>query len=41
MRSIYGEHCHPLVIPAHESITIDTPDDWEAAERRLVGAARR
>lgn len=41
MRSIYGEHCHPLVIPARESITIDTPDDWEAAERRLVGAARR
>jgi CMP-N,N'-diacetyllegionaminic acid synthase len=41
MRSIYGEHCHPLVIPAHESITIDTPDDWEAAERKLVGAARR
>jgi CMP-N-acetylneuraminic acid synthetase len=40
-RSIYGEHCHPLVIPARESITIDTPDDWEAAERRLVGAARR
>jgi len=41
MRSIYGEHCQPLVIPARESITIDTPDDWEAAERRLVGAARR
>ena len=41
MRSIYGEHCHPLVIPAHESITIDTPDDWDAAERKLVDAARR
>jgi len=41
MRGIYGEHCHPLVIPAHESITIDTPDDWEAAERKLAGAARR
>jgi CMP-N,N'-diacetyllegionaminic acid synthase len=40
-RSIYGEHCHPLVIPAHESITIDTPDDWDAAERKLVDAARR
>jgi CMP-N,N'-diacetyllegionaminic acid synthase len=39
--TIYGEHCHPLVIPAHESITIDTPDDWEAAERKLVGTARR
>ena len=40
-RSIYGEYCHPLVIPAHESITIDTPDDWDAAERKLVDAARR
>jgi len=40
-RSIYGEHCHPLVIPAHESITIDTPDDWDAAARKLVDAARR
>lgn len=39
--TIYGEHCHPLVIPAQESITIDTPDDWDAAERKLVGAARR
>ncbi len=39
-RSIYGERCHPLVIPAHESITIDTPDDWEAAERRLSGNPR-
>jgi CMP-N-acetylneuraminic acid synthetase len=41
MRSIYGEHCHPLVVAAHESITIDTPDDWEAAERRLAGAVQR
>jgi len=40
-RSIYGEHCHPLVVAAHESITIDTPDDWEAAERRLAAAAPR
>ena len=38
--SIYGERCHPLVIPAHESITIDTPDDWEAAERRLSASPR-
>ena len=39
-RSIYGDHCHPLVIPPHESITIDTPDDWDAAERRLADASR-
>jgi CMP-N-acetylneuraminic acid synthetase len=40
-RSIYGGRCHPLVVAAHESITIDTPDDWEAAERRLAGTAQR
>ena len=39
-RSIYGDRCHPLVVQPHESITIDTPDDWEAAERRLQEAAR-
>jgi CMP-N,N'-diacetyllegionaminic acid synthase len=39
--SIYGERCHPLVVPAHESITIDTPDDWDAAERRLAGTHRQ
>ena len=38
---IYGEHCHPLVVPAHESITIDTPDDWEAAARRITETARQ
>jgi CMP-N,N'-diacetyllegionaminic acid synthase len=38
--SIYGDHCHPLVVPADESVTIDTPDDWDAAERRLAGARR-
>jgi CMP-N-acetylneuraminic acid synthetase len=39
-RSIYGDHCHPLVVPPHESITIDTPDDWDAAERRLADVSR-
>lgn len=38
--SIYGGHCHPLVLPARESITIDTPEDWEEAERRLSATAR-
>jgi CMP-N-acetylneuraminic acid synthetase len=33
--SIYGERCVPLVIPADMSITIDTPEDWAAAERML------
>jgi CMP-N-acetylneuraminic acid synthetase len=41
MHSIYGDHCHPLVIPADESITIDTPGDWDAAERRLAGIPRQ
>jgi len=39
MRSIYGTHCHPLIVPSHESITIDTREDWDAAERRLSAAA--
>ena len=38
MHSIYGRHCRPLVVPARESITIDTPDDWQDAERRLAVA---
>jgi CMP-N,N'-diacetyllegionaminic acid synthase len=35
--SIYGEDCRPLIIPAAESLTIDTPDDWAEAERRVAG----
>jgi CMP-N,N'-diacetyllegionaminic acid synthase len=34
-RSIYGQDCRPLVVPARESITIDTQDDWADAEQRL------
>ena len=37
-KSIYGGDCRPLVVPARESITIDTPDDWQEAERRLAAA---
>ena len=37
-RTIYGETCSPLVIPAAESITLDTLDDWEEAGRRLSAA---
>jgi len=39
--SIYGRDCRPLVVPARESLTIDSPQDWEEAERRLAGAAER
>ena len=35
--SIYGDDCRPLIISAKESLSIDTPDDWQAAERVLVG----
>ena len=34
--SIYGERCQPLVVAASESITIDSPSDWEEAERRMA-----
>ncbi len=34
--SIYGRVCRPLVIPADESLTLDTQDDWVEAERRLA-----
>jgi CMP-N,N'-diacetyllegionaminic acid synthase len=33
--SIYGDDCRPLVIDAAESLSIDTPEDWAAAERIL------
>lgn len=38
--SIYGERCHPLVIDAAESLSIDTLDDWATAERLLMGERR-
>ena len=34
--SIYGANCRPLVIPASDSLSIDTPGDWEQAERLLA-----
>jgi CMP-N,N'-diacetyllegionaminic acid synthase len=33
--SLYGDDCRPLVLDAAESLSIDTPEDWAAAERRL------
>jgi CMP-N-acetylneuraminic acid synthetase len=35
--SIYGERCLPLVVNAADSLSIDSPDDWAEAERRLAG----
>ncbi|HXG87681.1 MAG TPA: acylneuraminate cytidylyltransferase family protein [Vicinamibacterales bacterium] len=34
--NLYGADCRPLLIAAEESLTIDTPDDWSEAERRLA-----
>lgn len=34
--SIYGDDCRPLVIAPADSLSIDTPDDWAAAERILA-----
>jgi CMP-N-acetylneuraminic acid synthetase len=34
--SIYGHVCRPLVVPATESLTLDSEDDWAEAERRLA-----
>jgi len=46
--NIYGDNCRPLVIAARESLSIDTPEDWAAAETILAarqagkaGASRR
>ncbi len=39
--SIYGARCLPLVIPAEDSVTIDSAADWAAAERALQERAGR
>lgn len=36
MGSIYGRTCRPLVLPAAESLTLDSLEDWAEAERRLA-----
>ena len=32
---LYGSDCRPLVVPAAESVNIDSPEDWAAAEAIL------
>lgn len=41
--SLYGADCRPLVVPAAESLSIDSDADWKEAERRIgdVPAVRR
>ena len=33
---IYGDDCRPLLIDASESLSIDSPADWDEAERLLA-----
>ena len=33
---IYGEDCRPLLIDASDSLSIDSPADWDEAERLLA-----
>lgn len=35
--SLYGDSCLPLILDPRESLSIDSPDDWAAAERILAG----
>jgi CMP-N,N'-diacetyllegionaminic acid synthase len=32
---IYGVECRPMIINDEQSLSIDTPQDWSEAERRL------
>lgn len=34
--SLYGDDCRPLLVDAGDSLSIDSPSDWELAERRLA-----
>ena len=34
---IYGDDCRPLLIDSSESLSIDSPSDWDEAERLLAG----
>jgi hypothetical protein len=33
---IYGDDCRPLFIDARDSLSIDSPADWDEAERLLA-----
>jgi CMP-N-acetylneuraminic acid synthetase len=37
--TIYGDNCRPLLIERQDSLSIDSPADWEAAERILAERA--
>lgn len=35
-QSFYGDRCVPLILDPLESLSIDTEEDWQVAERRLM-----
>jgi N-acylneuraminate cytidylyltransferase len=35
-RNLYGQSCVPIIVEPAASLTIDTLEDWEEAERRLA-----
>ena len=37
--TIYGEDCRPLIVDPSDSLSIDSPADWDAAERLLAARA--
>jgi len=37
--SAYGPHSAPVILPRHEVVDIDTPEDWELAERLYAATA--
>ncbi len=40
-QSIYGRDCRPMVVSALESLTIDGPEDWADAERRMASGGAK
>ena len=38
--TIYGTRTRPYILPASESFTIDTLEDWDEAERRVYAEVR-
>lgn len=34
-RNFYGNQCVPMILPAEETLNIDTVEDWQAAEQEI------
>lgn len=35
-KNIYGDDCRPLIIPNDQSCNLDTMEDWQEAERKML-----